>query len=485
MGIRITAKIFGILLMFFSLSMLTPILVSYYYQEHNSLPFLAAFVISILVGFCLWFPCRKVQQELPIRSGFLIVFLTWAILCLFGSLPFLLSYEPHLGFTRAFFETTSAITTVGATTITNLDELPKSVLFYRQQMQFLGGMGVVVLAIAVMPLLGIGGTQLFKAEVTGPSKENKITPRITDTAKALWIIYVGLNLMCAIAYWLCGMSGFDAICYAFSTVATGGAAPHNAGINYYPYTSVYIVCMIFMFLGGTNFSLHYLAFNKKSLRAYWLNLESRTYLFLMLALGAITSLILWIYNPEHQALHTIILEGYFQVISFMSTTGYVNDPSFSLWPSFLPLLLILMGIAGGCSGSTSGGIKIARLLVVLKQITREIRQLIHPQGVFPVKLGNQIITQTVANRVWAFLSAYVMVFILLWLALVATGVTIEQAFYAIASCLSNVGTGLGTVASSFSSFHKPALWILACAMVIGRLDVFTVLVLLSPTFWKK
>ncbi len=485
MGVKITAKIFGILLMFFSLSMLTPVGVSYYYQEHNSLPFLTAFAISFCIGLCLWFPHRKVKQELPIRSGFIIVFLTWAILCLFGALPFLLSYEPHLGFTRAFFEATSAITTVGATTLTDLDSLPKSVLFYRQQMQFLGGMGVIVLAIAVMPLLGIGGTQLFKAEVTGPSKENKITPRITDTAKALWIIYVGLNVLCALAYWLCGMSGFDAICYAFSTVATGGAAPHNAGINYYPYTSVYIVCMIFMFLGGTNFSLHYLVFHQKNLKTYWLNLESRTYLLLVLILGAITSMVLWVYNPQHQTWHHLVLEGYFQVISFISTTGYVNDSLFSLWPSFLPLLLILIGIAGGCSGSTSGGIKIARVLVIFKQVTREIRQLIHPQGVFPVKLGDQVISQGIANRVWAFLSAYVVIFVLLWLLLVATGVSIEQAFYAIASCLSNVGTGLGSVASSFKSFHKPALWVLASAMLIGRLDIFTVLVLLSPSFWKR
>lgn len=485
MGVKITAKIFGLLLMFFSLSMLTPLLVSYYYHEHNFWPFISAFLVSALSGFLLWFPCRKVKQELSIRSGFLIVFLTWAIVCFFGALPFLLSYEPHLDFTQAFFETASAITTVGATTLTQLDSLPKSVLFYRQQLQFLGGMGVVVLAIAVMPLLGIGGIQLFKAEMTGPSKENKITPRITDTAKALWTIYAGLNILCAMAYWVCGMSAFDAICYAFSTVATGGAAPHDAGINYYPNTSIHLVCMVFMFLGSLSFSLHYLAFHQKNWKAYWLNLESRTYFFLVLFLGALTSLILWFYNPQQQSLQTIIIEGYFQVISFISTTGYVNDPSFSLWPSFLPLLLILIGIAGGCSGSTSGGIKIVRILVLLKQITREIKQLIHPQGVFPVKLGNEIITQTVANRVWAFLSAYAMVFFLLWLVLVATGVSIEQAFYAIASCLSNVGTGLGDVASNFSSFHKPDLWVLACAMVIGRLDVFTVLVLLSPTFWKK
>ena len=485
MGLKITAKIFGLLLMFFSLSMLTPLLVTYYYHEHTYLPFVSAFAISLTVGFCLWAPCRKVQQELPIRSGFLIVFLTWAIACVFGSLPFVLSYDPHLGFTRAFFETTSAITTVGATTLTNLDAMPKSILFYRQQLQFLGGMGVVILAIAVMPLLGLGGMQLFKAEATGPSKENKITPRITDTAKALWTIYVGLNLLCAIAYWLCGMGPFDAICYAFSTVATGGAAPHDAGINYYPFTSVYIVCMLFMFLGGTNFALHYLTYTQRHLKSYWTNLENRAYLFLVLLFGAITSVVLWIYNPEHQTLKMLVVEGYFQVISFFSTTGFVNDPAFHLWPSFLPLSLIFMGIIGACSGSTSGGIKIVRILVILKQITREIRQLIHPQGVFPVKLGDEIITQVVANRVWAFLSAYSVVFIILWLAMVATGVSIEESFYAIASCLSNVGTGLGAVATSFTSFHKIDLWIVSIAMMIGRLDVFKVRILLSPAFWKK
>ena len=485
MQFKITAKIFGVLLIFFSFSMLTPLIVSYLYHEHNQAPFIIAFLIAFGSGLLLWLPNHNYQEELKTRSGFLIVLLTWTILCLFGSIPFLLSYQPHLPFTRAFFETISGLTTVGATTITNLDSLPKSILYYRQQLQFLGGMGVIVLAIAVMPLIGLGGMQLFKAEMSGPSKESKITPRITETAKALWIIYLGLNIACAFLYWLFGMTPFDAICYAFSTVATGGAAPHDAGIAYYPHAAIYIICMIFMLFGGTNFTLHYLAFYQGNFKAYWRNPESRTYFFLILGVGLITTTILYLQQHPFIEFNQILLHAFFQVISFFSTTGYVSDPNFSAWPSILPLLLVFSAMIGGCSGSTSGGIKVIRVLIVLKQIGREIKQLIHPQGVFTLKLGTEIITPKIANTVWAFLSAYSMVFACLWLALIATGTPIETAFFALASCLSNVGTGLGAVAYNFSSFHGDSLWILAGAMLIGRLDIFTILILLSPVFWRR
>ena len=485
MQVRMTAKIFGVLLLFFSFSMLTPLIVSYYYHEHNQLPFIIAFIICFGSGIFLWFPNRHCQEELKTRSGFLIVFLTWTLSCCFGAIPFLLSYEPHLPFTRAFFEAVSDLTTVGATTITDLDALPKSILYYRQQLQFLGGMGVVVLAIAVMPLIGLGGMQLFKAETTGPSKETKITPRITETAKALWLIYLGLNIICAFLYWLFGMTPFDAICYAFSTVATGGAAPHDAGIAYYPHISIYLICMIFMLFGGINFTLHYLALYQRDFKVYWRNPESRAYLLWLSLIGILAALILSVHNYAQGNSVQILINSWFQVISFGTTTGYVTDSNFSNWPGIMPLLLVLLGVIGGCSGSTSGGIKIIRVLMVLKQIAREIKQLVHPQGVFTMRLGDQIINPKIAHTVFAFLAAYTGIFVLLWLALSASGIPIAVAFFALASCLSNVGTGLGAVAYNFSSFHGGSLWILASAMLIGRLDIFTVLILLSPVFWRR
>lgn len=482
MKLRVTAKILGILLMFFSISMLTPVLVAIYYHEREYTPFTTAFSITILTGLILWLWGRTTQQELSTRDGFLIVFLMWMVLAIFGALPFMLSPSVHLAWSDALFESMSGLTTTGATTIAHLGILPKAILYYRQQLQFLGGMGIIVLAIAVMPLIGVGGMQLYKAETTGPTKD-KITPRLTETAKALWIIYIGLNIACALSYWACGMSLFDAIGYAFGTIATGGYAPHSASMAFYHSDLLYIVSMIFMVLGGANFSLHFLAFRRLDWRCYYRDAECRTYIGIILVTGLLISLCLW-----HQgAYHTIgkaMINGFYQTISFLTTTGFTTTMHFASWPLFIVMLLFFIGLSGSCAGSTSGGVKIIRSLLLKKQISQEIKHLIHPNGVFPVKINQKVVPQRVMNGVWAFISAYIFVFIIFWLILLATGENDVTAFSGLASCIANVGPGFGAVVNNFSTITPLARGVLTLAMLVGRLEIFTFLVLLSPAFWR-
>ncbi len=483
MKLRITAKVLGVLLMFFSISMLTPIPVSIYYHNHDANPFLIAFAITCLTGLVLWLIGRKSRHELRTRDGFLIVFLVWFVLGAFGALPFMLSYSPHIPWSDAFFESVSGLTTTGATTLQQIDTIPRAVLYYRQQLQFLGGMGIIVLAVAIMPLIGVGGMQLYKAETTGPMKDNKLTPKITQTAKALWMIYVGLNIACIIGYWLTGMPLFDAIGYAFATVSTGGYATHNASIAFYPSDAVYIVSIVFMLLGGMNFSLHYLALWRMKLRVYWRDQECRAYLLIYLAISIVVAVTLLLVGT-YQHIGSALIQGAYQVVSFATTTGFVSDASYANWPVFLPILLLFMGLLGGCAGSTTGGIKIIRALLYRRQIGREIRQLIHPHGTFSIKLHNQIVPDRVISSAWGFLAAYVIIFIVFWLALMGTGMDTKSAFSAIATCMSNTGPGLGSVADNFSGISSFARWLLTISMLVGRLEVFTVLVLLSPSFWR-
>lgn len=483
MKLRITAKVLGILLMIFSISMLTPVPVSLHFHNHDVMPFVDAFSITWLTGFVLWLIGHRSKQELRTRDGFLIVFLMWFVLGAFGALPFMLSYSPSIPWSDALFESVSGLTTTGATTLQHIDQIPQAVLYYRQQLQFLGGMGIIVLAVAIMPMIGVGGMQLYKAETTGPMKENKLTPRITETAKALWLIYVILNLACIIGYWLCGMSIFDAVNFAFATVSTGGYAPHNSSIAYYHTNATYIVSIIFMLLGAANFSLHYLAFWKMRFKVYWENYEFRAYVMLY-AVASLVVMVVLIVTGVYHHFGQALLNSVYQVVSFATTTGFVTNAGFTTWPLFVPILLLLMGMIGGCAGSTTGGIKLIRVILYQRQISREIKHLIHPHGTFPLKLGKQLVPERVMSSAWAFLAAYIVIFVMIWLALMATGMDITTSFSAVATCISNTGPGLGEVSNNFAGIGATARWILTLAMLIGRLEVFTVLVLFSPAFWR-
>ncbi len=476
-------RIFGLLLMLFSLTMLPPIGISFWYDDGGWVAFILGFMVTSLVGFICWFFCRNEKKELKTRDGFLIVALFWGILSIFGAIPLMIARIPSLSFTDAVFETVSGLTTTGATVLLGLEYIPHAILYYRQQLQFLGGMGIIVLAVAILPMLGIGGLQLYRAEIPGPTKDNKLTPRITQTAKALWYIYVGLCVLCAVAYWIAGMTPFNAIGESFATISTGGFSLHDESFGYYNSTIINLIAVFFMFLGGTNFTLHFMAMQRKSLVGYWQDTEFKVYVVLV-AVAVLTALVmLSIYEVYPDAGDTLIY-SLFNVVSLLTTSGFLAQP-ISTWPTFLPPMFIMLGLIGACAASTSGGVKIIRLILVYKQGTREIQRLIHPNAVVATKLGTQLVKDDVLQAVWGFLGCFILLFLILTLVLMATGLDLQTAEGAVVSCIANIGLGLGDVANGFGRVNDTSKWVLILAMLIGRLEIFTLLVLLSPEFWRR
>ena len=482
MHAAVAFRVLGVLLTVFSVTMLVPAGVSLLYRDGAAPAFLSAFAITLVTGLACWWPVRRQRAELRIRDGFLVTVLFWAVLGLYGAFPLMLSDRPQLGFTDAVFESISGLTTTGATVIEGLDDLPRSILLYRQQLQWLGGMGIIVLALAVLPMLGIGGMQLFRAEITGPIKDSKLTPRITQTAQALWYIYLSLTAACALAYWLAGMDPFDAIAHSFATVSIGGFSTHDASIGFFNSQAIELVAVFFIVLSGINFTLHFSAFRQRSLRSYCTDPECRAYGAVLLTTVLVAALILFTHD-EHDALASLRY-GLFATVSIVTTTGF-SIADHSVWPSVLPVLLFLGSFAGGCAGSTAGGIKMMRLLLILKQGSREITRLIHPNAVLPIKVGVRSVPDRVMEAVWGFFSMYVLTFTIMFIAVLATDLDLTTSFSAVAACINNLGPGLGQVVHHYGDISSVAKWILCFAMLIGRLEVFTLLVLFSPGFWRK
>ncbi|WP_455197007.1 TrkH family potassium uptake protein [Kaarinaea lacus] len=476
-------RIIGLLLMIFSVTMLPPALVGLIYGDGAIIPFITAFAVTLIAGVLVWFPLRKQRKDLRIRDGFVVVVVFWLVLGFSGALPLYFSETPPLSLTDSVFESISGLTTTGATVITGIDTLPHSILFYRQQLQWMGGMGIIVLAVAILPMLGIGGMQLYRAETPGPMKDNKLTPRITETAKALWYIYLGLTIACAVGYWLAGMDTFDAIAHSFSTVAIGGFSTHDASMGYFNSTMVEVVAVIFMFLAGINFSLHFLSWRTLTIRPYLHDPEVQTYFVVLSVTAAITTLYLYLdgtFDNVGSALH----HGIFQAISIGTTSGFTTAEYYA-WPGFLPVLLLFSSFIGGCAGSTGGGLKVIRFLLLYRQGVREIKRLIHPNALIPVKIGNKPLQESVINAVWGFFSLYVASFVILMLMVMATGLDHITSFSAVAACMNNLGPGLGDVGAHYGEINEVAKWILCFAMMLGRLEIFTLLVLFSPDFWRK
>ena len=482
MQIALVGSVLGRLLMLFSVTMLTPLPVDLYYGDGSWPAFALSFVAALAAGFLIWLPARRAMGELKLRDGFLIVACFWMVLGSFGALPFLFAPAPDLAFTDAMFEAISGLTTTGATVLSGLDEMPRAILYYRQQLQWLGGLGIVVLAVAVLPMLGVGGMQLYRAETPGPMKENRLTPRIKETAKALWYIYCALTVACAVAYWLAGMTVFDAVSHAFSTVAIGGFSTHDASFGYFPDTAIRLIAVAFMFLAGVNFALHFIALNRRSLAGYLRDAEFRAYAVALVALCALVVGALMLYGWKDDP-SMALLDGLFQSVSIMTTTGF-TIADFSLWPGILPMLLILSAFMGGCAGSTAGGMKCVRVLLLVKQGVREVRRLVHPSAEIPVTLGDTPVSTRVIDSVWGYFAVYVAVFVLILIILEGVGLDSYTAFSAVAATLNNLGPGLGEVAGGYGDIAPTAKWACIVAMLLGRLEIFTFLVLLSPTFWR-
>ena len=483
MRIQVILNILGILLALFSTSLLPPLALSLIYSDTTTTAFLVAYLVTLATGLACYLPTRRQGRDLRLRDGFLIVVLFWTVLASFGALPLFLSNNPAMGLTDAFFESMSGLTTTGATVLVGIDDLPISIRYYRQQLQWLGGMGIVVLAVAVMPMLGIGGMQLYRAETPGPIKNSKLTPRITETAKSLWYIYLGLTVACAIGYWLAGMTVFDAIGHSFSTVAIGGFSTHDASIGFFDSPLIAAVASVFMITAGMNFALHFLALRQRSFLVYLQDTEVRVFLGFLLLVTVLTCGVLWSTNTFSDAT-TTLWHGIFQVISIGTTTGFTTS-GFHWWPSLLPVLLILMSGSGGCAGSTAGGVKVIRMILLYKQGRREINQLIHPSAFFPIKLGGKPVPDNVINAIWGFFALYIFSYLLLSLAMTATGADPLTAFSAVTACLNNLGPGLGVVAKNYAAIDPAGKWILSGAMLMGRLELFTLLVLLTPAFWRS
>lgn len=478
----IMVRVLGLLLIVFSVAMLPSAGVSLYYNDGSFYAFAGSFALILATGLVLWLPVMRNKQELRTREGFLITGMFWIVLGTAGSVPLYLSTAANLSYTDAFFESFSGLTTTGSTVMTGIELLPESIRFYRQQLQWMGGMGIIVLAVAILPMLGVGGMQLYRAEMSGPMKDNKLAPRIAETAKALWYIYVGLTALCAFGYWVAGMTPFDAVGHAFSTVAIGGFSTYDANMGHFDSGAVEAVAIVFMLLAAANFGLHFIAFRGRSLKAYLLDPEYRFFLFLISGLVLVSIVTLLLTGAESDL--RAIRMGAFEAVSVMTTTGYASS-GFAHWPLFLPFLLFMASFLGGCAGSTAGGMKSIRILLLWKQGVREIKRLIHPNGVFPVKVGRTEVPEPVMSAVWGYFSVYVFTFLCLLVIMLATGMDFLTSWSAVGSAMNNLGPGLGAVEQNYATVPDLAKWLLCLGMLMGRLEIFTLIIILSPMFWRR
>jgi len=461
-----------------SLAFVIPLAFSLY--ERDGLHFIfASQILAMLIGGLLlrYFITRP--TELTIREGFLTVTLSWIVLSLLGSIPFMISgFIPN--FTDAFFETASGFTTTGASILTNIEALPKSLLLWRDLTQWLGGMGVIALAVAIFPYLGVGGFQLFRAEVPGPIKD-KISPRISETARLLWIVYLVFTVAETLLLMLGGLSLFEALCTAFGTMATGGFHPRNTSIAAYPSPYVQYIVTIFMFLAGVNFALHYWAIKGKP-KHYLKNPEFRFFLgVILVALMAIM-----IFRLLHGKIlsEELFRSSLFQTVSIVSTTGFVTE-NYETWPFFTQLILIFLMLIGGCTSSTGGAIKNVRVMIFFKYVGSEVKKIFQPHGVFPIKMGERPVPENVISNVMGFVVLYILIFAVSILAMTSFGIDLETSVGSVAATLGNVGPGIGTVGPADNYAHIPAVgkWLLSFLMVVGRLEIYTVLVIFTRHFW--
>ena len=477
MNFKPLLNLFSILVILFSFSFIFPIIVSLIYKDAAITIFIRTFLIVFVIGFIGWLVSRKHNEDLNQKDGFLIITLFWLVLSVAGSIPFVLS---GMSYMDAFFEAMSGITTTGATVISNLQSLPESMLLYRQLLQWMGGMGLIVLAIAVMPLLGIGGGQLYKTEIPGAMNDQKLTPRIKETAQALWLLYLVLTILCAFFYFLAGMSAFDAIAHSLSTVSIGGFSTYDQSIGHFNNGLIETVCMVFMLLSALSFALHYAAFYMKRPLKYFYDPELRFFVSILLLIFASAMLINYLSISEGATARELL----FHTVSIVTTTGFtVGDTS--QWNPSIGFLLLIGAFIGACSGSVGGGIKSWRVLIMINYAYINLKKMIHPSAVISLKIGTKNVENDVAASVWGFFSIYVISFMILLLGLVVSGLDFESSFSAIGACLNNLGPGLGSVAQTYESVSPVGKGILAFAMILGRLEIFTLLVLFTPMFWKR
>ncbi len=476
-------KIMGMVLLVSSLTMLPPALVGLVFDDGNVKPFLEGFLVLFLFGGVLFLKHRHAGTDLKIRAGFLVVTLSWILLGLSGAIPLYFSNALELSFTDAVFESVSGLTTTGATILTHIDGLPHSVLYFRSQLQWLGGMGIIVLAIAILPMLRIGGMQMFKAETPGPMKDQKLTPRITETAKTLWFIYLGITMLCALSYWLAGMTFFDAVCHAFTTLATGGYSTRDASLGYFNNPLIEMVAVFFMVISAINFASHFMAWRYASIKSYLRDSEIKVFLGILVIMSVIVSLALYM-NGTYEYWFSALRYGVFQTVAFVTTTGYSTAPAYT-WPIVIALLLVLSSAVGGCAGSTGGGMKAVRIILLYKISLKELYRLIHPHGKFIIRLNGRTVDYRVLDAVSAFFVLFGLLFACFTLLLATYGEDLTTAASAAFASMTNLGPALGKAGPHFADLTDASKWTLSLAMIFGRLELFTVFVLFTPAYWKS
>jgi len=468
----------------FALTMFVPSAVSWYYHDGAERAYDEAILIALGTALVLWLTTRRQRHDLTVRDGFLLVVLTWVVMPLYAALP-LFFQIPGLSFTDAYFEAASGLTTTGATVLTGLDSLPLSINLWRTQLHWVGGMGVIVLAVAILPMLGIGGRQLFKAETPGPMKESSLTPRIAETAKGLWSVYVLLTILCGLLLYHFGMEPWDAVMHALSIMGLGGFSNRDASLGYYNSLPIEMVAMGFALLSGINFATHFMALRSRSLRPYLADSEIPYYLgALALSILGITVYLQFfeVYPSFWQALRYVA----FHSISLATSLGLATT-DYTVWPMFAQLWMLFLCSFIACSGSTGGGIKMMRAVILYKQLFRELLRAMHPAVVRPVRIGNRPVSETVLHAVLGFSFVYMVSIVTLTLILSASGLAIVTAFSAVIACLNNTGPGLDAVgpANNYSVLTDFQTWVCTFTMILGRLEIFTLLAVLTPAFWRK
>jgi trk system potassium uptake protein len=471
-------------LLLFAASMALPWGISFLLGDGAERAFGWSLAATLLAALALWLATFHERRELQVRDGFLLVALVWTVLPAFATLPLILSIE-GLSFTEAYFEAVSGLTASGATVLEGLDELAPSVNIWRGLMIWLGGMGVIVLAVAILPLLGVGGSQLFKAETPTPMKDTKLTPRIAETAKGLWLVYVGFTLACVIAYWLAGMNELDALMHGFTTMGLGGFSTHDASYAYWDSPAIEAVAIAFMIVAAINFATHFLTWRRFSLRPYRRDPEAKA-MILVLALTVLLIAGYLVLTGVYEDFTTALRFSAFNVVSIATTTGYANT-DYGQWPIFAPLLMLFLSSFVSCSGSTGSGMKMIRAQILFKQIFRELLRTIHPRIYNPVKLSEIPLSNATVFAVLAYVFMYTSCIVVLTLLLTASGLDVISGFSAAVASLNNTGPGLGEVgpATTYANLTDTQTWICSFAMLLGRLELFTLLVVVTPAFWRK
>jgi len=475
----------GLLLVIFSVSYVMPVVTSLIYGDHTLLlDFLLAMVWTSSAGVVMWLLTRRHKGELSIRHGYLLVVAMWTAMPAFATIPLLLML-PGLSFTDAYFETMSGLTTTGATVLTGLDKLPPAINVWRHELQWLGGLGIIVLAVAVLPLLGIGGRQLFKAEMPGPMKGAGLTPRIADTARNLWVVYVAITLVCIGALKWAGMDWLDAVCHGFSAMGLGGFSTHDASIGYFSSPLIEFVLIAFMLFAVVNFATHFLAWHGRSARVYLQDAEALAALGLILSSCFGIAFFLW-WNGVYPEFLTALRHASFNVVSIGASSGFTSV-DYAQWPIFAPLWMLFIGCLAASSGSTGGGIKMVRTLVLVKQAGREFLKLLHPAAINPMKIGGHVVPNNIVFAVLGFIFLYFMTTVILTFVLLISGMDFISAFTAVLACVNNFGPGLGQVgpANNYQGLTDFQTWVCAFGMLIGRLEIFTVLIVFTPHFWRR